>query len=189
MSRLLPPNRPRQQRAETAAIIRQAGIDILRDRFVVVAIRGYYARTMGNPNGNDLGLYDDAIFLITQEVHAGFNANTDPERTHNLRGRPTLIAGLWRVHRFDLHNGKYLALCQRGGPVTVRRELTGREESGMFGINIHKGGATWTGSEGCFTIPPGQWDEFISLAQTEARRIFGAQWQSVNIPLLVIDNS
>ena len=60
----------------------------------------------------------------------------------------------------DKHQGKYDALCQRGGNVTVYRDAdrnaTFNEsvtDTGMFGINIHKAGqdSTWVEnwSEGC----------------------------------------
>ena len=83
------------------------------------------------------------------------------EQFHNSRGVARLVPGQYRgVWMIDKHQGKYDALCQRGGNVTVYRDAdrnaTFNEsvtDTGMFGINIHKAGqdSTWVEnwSEGC----------------------------------------
>jgi len=95
-----------------------------------------------------------------------WNATTDPGKKgvmefHNNKGVARLVPGQYRsVWSIDLHQGKYSALCQRNGNVTVyrdaNRDLTFQEtvtDTGMFGINIHKAGrdSTWVEnwSEGC----------------------------------------
>ncbi len=65
----------------------------------------------------------------------------------NPRGAAILAPGQYRgVYRLDLHNGRYQALCQRGGPVRVFRDGNRDRvfdldpesvEGGWFGINIH----------------------------------------------------
>ena len=83
---------------------------------IVVGVRGYYRDTMGAPGVNDRGIYDEAIFLHTPSATVAFNGNTDPSRvkkgsgTGARKGMASLNPGVWKVHRFDLHNGKYLAL-------------------------------------------------------------------------------
>jgi lysozyme len=57
----------------------------------------------------------------------------------------------------------------QGDAVTVQRD-GGNEETGFFGINIHRGGITRTNSEGCQTLPPAQWPAFISLVESEMKR-------------------
>lgn len=56
------------------------------------------------------------------------------------------------TYSVDKHNGKYDALCQRLAPVTVYRdnnrdreydEISGTENTGMFGINIHRAHADY----------------------------------------------
>ncbi len=82
-----------------------------------------------------------------------------------------LKAGLWR-YKPGKHNsptvGPYPALRQAVA-VTVARDEVG-EETGWFGINIHPGGRTTTGSEGCQTIFRDLWDAFINLVYAELKR-------------------
>jgi hypothetical protein len=155
---------------------------------LIVGIRGFY-RDMGQPGMNDRGIYDDAIFIVSPNVTASFNANTDPSKvrigqgTGATKGMASLAPGFWPVYKFDLHKGRYLALCQRAGPVTVLRDgkAEAYEDRGNLGINIHKGGYSTTGSEGCQTIPPDQWPAFIELAQSEAVRLFGTEFRDGRI--------
>jgi hypothetical protein len=92
------------------------------------------------------------------------------------------------VHQFDLHRQKYLALCQRAGPVTVTRDGDPPyPDQGYFGINIHRGGYGTTGSEGCQTILPDQWDSFIALAVDQAKRYHGRTWKAAVIPYVLVE--
>jgi lysozyme len=100
----------------------------------------------------------------------------------------TLKTGIWFVHRFDLHRGKYLALCQRAGDVSVTRDgVPPYDDTGMFGINIHKGGYNTTSSEGCQTIHPSQWESFIALATDQAKRFFGDKWKKTTVPYVLVE--
>jgi hypothetical protein len=59
----------------------------------------------------------------------------------------------------------------QGDEVTVVRD--NQEETGWFGINIHRGASPknrGTGSEGCSVIPPAQWPAFIALVESEMKR-------------------
>jgi hypothetical protein len=66
----------------------------------------------------------------------------------NSKGIARLVPDQYRgVYSISLHSGKYQALCQRLGNVTVwrdkNRDLVYDEvvkDTGMFGINIHKAG-------------------------------------------------
>lgn len=152
--------------------------------FVVVGIRGYYKRTMGNPDANDRGIYDDAIFIIHGDKLYAYNGNTDPSRFKT--GIANLLPGIWNAYKFDLHKGNYLALCQRSGEVTVMRD--GKDEdTGMFGINIHKGGYKGTSSEGCQTIHPDQWATFIKDAQNCAFEVNGKDFKQNSYTYILIE--
>jgi lysozyme len=192
---MLPPSRPRLSLSELLAMVAPLGLTPASDPVFVVGVRGYYADTMGAPGRNDRGLYDDALFLVSPSLFAAYNGNTDPSRTRAgsgtgaAKGMATLKPGLWRVHRFDKHKGQYQALCQRAGPVTVTRDGAAGDyaDTGMFGINIHRGGHGTTSSEGCQTIPPGQWDSFIASAVDQAKRYHGDKWSRTTIPYALID--
>jgi hypothetical protein len=91
-------------------------------------------------------------------------------------------------YQIGLHRSKYEAVVQRGGPVTVYRDYNrdnvldfnnGREETGMFGINIHKAGAesdvvnNW--SAGCQVFQKSaDFEEFMNLARKH-KSLYGNQ--------------
>lgn len=196
MSVAIPKTRPRLTKADVQRRIARAGIDRARHPLVILGIRGYYANTLGVPGKNDRGIYDDAIFIDAPEASASFNANTDPSRVRKgsgvgaAKGMASLKAGVWPVYRFDKHKGQYLALCQRGGNVTVIRDgEPPYPDTGLFGINIHRGGVNTTSSEGCQTIPPAQWDAFIAMAVDQAKRLFGDRWAQTSIPYVLLEEA
>lgn len=168
MAGILPNARPMQPREKTAALLLAHNV---RDAVAIVGVRGYYLDTMGAKGKNDRGIYDDAIFIFTPGAYVSFNANVDPSafRKHIAALKP----GVWR-YKVGTHGlsrpraEQYEALVQ-AGPVTVVRDGQG-EDTGMFGINIHRGGRSTTGSLGCQTIWPDQWPAFIELVKAELHR-------------------
>lgn len=189
---IIPATTPRLSREALSERLARAGhvIDRRVHPVIVVGIRGYYLDTMGNAGVNDRGIFDDAIFLDSPTATVAYNGNTDPSRvrvgTPALQGMAVLDPGLYYAHRFDLHKGEYLALCQRNGPVNVTRD-GGKKERGYFGINIHRAGETVTSSEGCQTVPFSQWSGFRSLAISEAKRYFGDEWKRRTIPYALLE--
>lgn len=196
MPEIVPATKPRMSYGDLVSLLRaKVGLDPDRDKVFVAGVRGYYRDSMGERGRNDIGIYDDAIFLVSPAFFGSYNGNTDPSKRRKGRGRghekgmASLNTGLWRVHRFDRHSGKYLALCQRAGPVTVTRDgiVENYADTGMFGINIHNGGWRTTSSLGCQTIHPTQWQSFIASAQDQAQRYHGAAWQNTVIPYALVD--
>ena len=185
MSRIAPAKIPQMNRDQLIELIIKTYPGVNFPPIVFVGIRGYYMRTMGDPTKNDRAVYDDAIFILTNnELHA-FNANCDP--AHYRPGIANLKAGIWAVYKFDKHNGQYPAICQRAGKVTVIRDGKG-EDTGMFGINIHRGGSNVTGSLGCQTIPPNQWDRFMGTANRLALAVYGVNYMKQVYTYVLIDN-
>ena len=185
MGKMVPDKKPQLTRDELVDKIRTKFPEYKLQPFSIVGIRGYYKNSMGAQGVNDRKLYDDAIFILTKDELVSYNGNTDPGAFR--AGIANLKPGIWEVYKFDLHNGKYLALCQRGGVVTVLRDQKG-EDTGMFGINIHKGGFTVTSSLGCQTLPPSQWEDFILKAQKYASRYIGTNWRAKsNYPYILLE--
>jgi lysozyme len=192
----VPASKPQRTQAELKESLAPYTIDRTQYPMIVVGIRGYYRDTMGAPHVNDRGMYDDAIFIDAPDGFAAFNGNTDPSIfragegfDEDSKGIASLNPGAWFVHKFDLHKGEYLALCQRAGKVTVTRD--GKRENysdtGEFGINIHRGSYHGTSSLGCQTLHPDQWDAFITMATDLARRYHGDKWRKVVIPYVLME--
>lgn len=101
--------------------------------------------------------FDDVIHVVFTDDTGqwkilSFAATTDPgaywlKKLMNPKGTAILKPGQYRnSHRIGLHRGKYEALVQQN-PVTVWRDVNrdnrldhtnGTEETGLFGINIHR---------------------------------------------------
>ena len=136
----------------------------------VLLVRAYYDATMGKP-GNDVAMYDDAAFIVSPGHFSAWNANTDPSRygwnagagKYMARLKPGCYTYRRLKHKMNSPSG-YMAFGQGDKPVTVERikedGKVAKEETGCFGINLHRGGINGTSSEGCMTIPTGQWPIF-----------------------------
>jgi lysozyme len=57
----------------------------------------------------------------------------------------------------------------QAAPVTVVRQEHD-EDTGWFGINIHRGSRTTTSSLGCVTLPVLQWNQFFETVKGEMAR-------------------
>jgi len=122
------------------------------------------------PGQKVTNLFDDKLTLSYKVGGEWFfhewEATTEPGKKgvmqfHNSGGVARLVPDQYRgVYAVSMHQGKYQALCQRLGDVTVWRDKNRDmdfdeiiRDTGMFGINIHKAGTVsnfvenW--SEGC----------------------------------------
>lgn len=177
MASIRPPARPKMTRAALTALVRETHPNAKLPAVWVAGVRGYYPDTLGVKGRNDRGVYDDAIFVVTPKDFLAFNGNTDPgafrkgRGTGAGKGMARLKPGLYRSHALGVHKagkpGGHPALIQTVAPVTVVRDgIDGDyEDTGFFGINIHRGGITRTNSEGCQTVPPDQWAEFYGAVR------------------------
>jgi lysozyme len=174
-----PTSRPKQSQETVRRLMSNVESPV-----VLLAVRGYYKKLGPNKTKNDINVYDDAMFVSSANGYLTFNANTDPSVTRHRVA--SLKEGVWH-YRLGIHNitkakkYQYPALIQ-AAPVTVRRHNAG-EDTGWFGINIHRGGRTTTSSLGCLTIPPTQWLEFYNVVKGEMNRA-----KISRIPLVLVDN-
>lgn len=127
---------------------------------------GHVVFTTGDYNLNIFGIrgpsrdsdeFDDVLgcaYMVKGGWHVEYwPITTDPgrrllENPINKKGAAILCPGQYRgAYKIAKHQGKYDALCQKGGPVTVYRDddkdnILDMDESnkqtGFFGINIHK---------------------------------------------------
>jgi hypothetical protein len=158
MSSMVPAGRPKQTREETLAILTDEGVKL--KGVVLLGVRGYYKDSMGRKGQNDQAMYDDALFVVTQDGEfKAFNFNTDPQKAGAKKAK--LAAGHYEFYK-GKHKGKYNAL--RPYPEGVSLPCTRDGVKSMCGAtNIHKGGFHDTFSEGCQTIYPSQYDEAMRL--------------------------
>jgi len=139
-------------------------------------------------------LFDDKLtisYRVDGKWHYHeWDATTEPGKKgvmqyHNANGVARLVPNQYRgVYAVSMHQGKYQAVCQRLGNVTVWRDknknMTFDEvetDTGMFGINIHKAGTVssfvenW--SEGCQVFKKVKdFNEFMVIAN-RAKEIHG----------------
>jgi lysozyme len=157
--------KPRITKAEALKFIAETPIE----EVYLIGIRGYYQDTMGKPGVNDRGIYDDAICLVAPSLFLTFNSNTDPSIFRP--GIATLIPG---KHTYKKGKHKisgphpYPALRPATPDESLPVTRDGKEGvSKGIAINIHKGSYNSTSSEGCQTIYPDQWQEFIDAVYAQ----------------------
>ncbi|WP_298220797.1 hypothetical protein [Flavobacterium sp.] len=182
-----PKSKPKMPSAQLHELISPFNIDRIKYPVLVIGIRGYYKDTLGLPGKNDIGIYDDAIFIDSKEASVSFNANTDP--SVKRPGIATLVANAVYLYKIGMHNMKapYKALRQFGRVTVIRAGQSKPEtdtSAAPFYIDIHKGGFNTTSSLGCQTIHPTQWPSFIALVEGEMKR----NNQTV-IPYILIEQS
>ncbi len=140
--------------------------------------------------GAEPNAFDDEIWVFWRFENRWtlkkFKATTDPGLTYledplNAAGTAILKEGQYKgAWRLGKHHGKYDALVQ-ASPVTVIRDFnrdnkfdfaSGKEQTGIFGINIHRSSATgeslfvnkW--SAGCQVFARiNEYNEFIGLVK------------------------
>ena len=144
----------------------------------------------GRPNK-----FDDAVLVIYRDkslqwVVDSYQITSDPghywlSNPLNVKGTAILCPDQYRgVYKIDKHQGKYDALCQRNGNVTVWRDHDrdlnhdmndATLDTGQFGINIHKAGSSsvqvnkW--SAGCQVFKNGgDFNEFMQVIKVSSKR-------------------
>ena len=169
----------------------------------VLAVRGYRFATMGNPERNDCGIWDDAFFLVTPDGFFPENANTDPSRLgwNPGVGKPygLLQPGVWYFYPGP-HKGRpgcfrqaddaqvaaKLGIPHEGKFKVMRMWGYGDSrnyiEWGHQQVNVHPGAMSSTSSWLCLTLPydrASAWLRQATLAVKEARQ--------KTLPVILID--
>lgn len=166
--------------------------------FEDISNKSYDVNIVGIRNNSELiadkitNVFDDYLTISFKDEKGNWQfycwmSTCDPGKKgalqfHNKNGVARLVPGQYRgVWMIDKHQGKYDALCQRAGNVTVYRDANkdmvfqeNVTDTGMFGINIHKSGqdSTWVEnwSEGCTVFKKSKdFDQFMSICKKAAK--------------------
>jgi len=168
--KLIPDSKPNIKKVEINQVLAKYA-DKITTKLVIVGVRGYYSKSMGNTAGNDKNVYDDAIIVIGDGVYQTFNANTDPSFVKKGgRSLAMLNTGVYQFYK-GRHKGQYNALRAYPEGVVLNCTRDG-EPSTCSAINIHKGGINPNASDkvwsaGCQTLPMNQWQGFIELVYAQ----------------------
>jgi hypothetical protein len=136
----------------------------MRRKGYVIYDKPYQLNIVGVRNDSTTpNSFDDTMYVFWKD-DAGkwqgkfYNITTDPgtywlNNPENPQGTAILKEGQYiNSHQIGLHRGNYKALTQKN-PVTVLRDydrnavldfVNGKEDTGLFGINIHRASATGT---------------------------------------------
>lgn len=167
---------PRITLERVMEILKANDVDLSKP--ALLGIRGYYLDTYGVKGKNDRGVYDDALIWFNVNTFRTFRGNTDPSKVRkgsgkgSAKGMANLAKGVWKGYYPGMHNGSVPHLAYRqGANVTVIRDGTpDYPDTGMFGINIHRGGSSGTSSLGCQTIMPADWNTFKTYGDAALKK-------------------
>ena len=165
--------------------------------------RGYYSETFA-PSGNNIGINDDAIGIVSDQVDYRVRANVDPSVARS--GVAALVAPQVIWYRPGWHGYASLhghsAFRQDSDVVVHRRGTEGYKKGpvhktfgrclgggfwtdfgfGRFWTNLHRQSGSGTSSLGCLTIPAIPWKSFHAVATAELRRL-----ELPRFPLILLD--
>ena len=134
-------------------------LGVLKSKGYRIYSKPYQLNIVGRRTDNTkANSFDDFIYIFyknNDDDWEGYKApsTTDAgtywlEKPMQSKGTALLKGGQYvDTYKIDLHNGRYYALTQRLNPVVVIRDYdrndvldfnNGKEETGMFGINIHR---------------------------------------------------
>lgn len=153
-----------------------------------------WVRTSDN-NANEFNDWATVSYIDGKHLnYFAFPATTDPgiyyrENPLNVDGTAILPPGQYRsMWKIGKHRGKYTALVQCK-PITVWRDNNkdaylekGVEDNGMFGINMHRSGATRTSTQvgkwsaGCQVIANPIHFDFLMKLCSAAAKIWGTKF-------------
>ena len=141
---------------------------------------------------NEKNKFDDTMYLVNGLIMTPFSCTTNPG-THWLKNlmnpkgtavlKPGQYVDSWKI---GMHQGKYKALTQ-SKPITVYRdgnkndlaEEAGKEDTGLFGINIHRANPSAVSSiidkwsAGCQVLnDPKQFATLLAACEASGQKAF-----------------
>jgi hypothetical protein len=137
----------------------------LKSKGYVVYTKPFQLNIVGRRTNNTKpNSFDDFLYIFYKNEDGDWEGWKAPATTDagtywlknpmQSKGTALLKAGQYvDTYQIDKHNGKYIAVTQRLKPVVVVRDYNrndvldfnnGKEETGMFGINIHRADSTGT---------------------------------------------
>ena len=177
------------QKKNIRAIIR-----LLKAKGYQILERPYELNIVGIRKDNNVpNKFDDTLYVFWKDDKGNFegkyyNITTDPgtyflKNPINNLGAAILKEGQYKdAYKLGLHRGDYKALVQ-SKPVTVYRDYdrnalldfnNGKEDTGLFGINIHRSSPSGTSQNvdkwtaGCQVFEnPSDFSKFIELAEKQ----------------------
>lgn len=186
------------------AVWRQENPDVPLPKVYFVMVRGYRFASMGNPERNDVGIFDDAGFLCTPTLFLPENLNTDPSRLgwNPSVGKPYgmlksdrvwwFYPGAHKGHRPSFRQADDAAVAKMFGiPHEGRFKVTrmwghgdkrNYDEWGHQQVNIHRAGMSSTSSWLCLTVPLDRCDAWLQIATDELKR-YGQR----TIPVILLE--
>lgn len=183
-------SQPANGNAGTGVINLQNMLKAMQRKNYVIYTKPYQLNIVGvRANTATPNSFDDSINVFYKDKNGGWQFKSNPATTDpgtyylnnpmNVNGTAIVVPGQYiNSHKIGLHKNEYTALVQQGN-ITVTRDFnkdnklnfkTGREETGFFGINIHKAGTSSTivdkWSAGCQVFArSSDFDSFISLCR------------------------
>lgn len=187
----------------------------LNERGYKTFVRPFELNIVGiRANSTTPNQFDDTINVFFKNAQGvwvlqSFKATTDPgtywlQNPLNAQGTAILKEGQYiGSHAIGLHRGKYNALVQQR-PVTVMRDydrnavldfLNGKEDTGLFGINIHHAAGTGTTktvdqfSAGCQVFANiDDFNSFMRLCELH-RKLYGNEFTYTLIDQRAVDRN
>lgn len=174
------------------------------EKVIFLGIRGYFQDSMGVKDENDIGIYDDAIFIISPNYYGAFNGNTDPSKmtdtiamvkanqvimfTQGIHGvshsTPAVIKQMQETKQNVPGNPRTYWAYRQASDVTVLRNGEEHTDSpaNRFWTNLHCGGLWTTSSLGCQTVIKDQWPIFKNQGYAAMDL-----WKQKEVPYILID--
>ncbi len=172
-------------------------ITALKGKGYVIYTKPYELNIVGRRSPNTIpNKFDDTLFVFWKDDDNNwegkkYNITTDPatyflQNPLSTLGSAILKEGQWKdAYGIGMHRNSYEAVVQKK-PVTVYRDYNrdaildwnnGREETGLFGINIHKAGVNTQDigkySAGCQVFQDvSDFEEFMNLARKQ-KQLYG----------------